>query len=222
MVRAIEVSIPLYESISEQISFFVAGPLRQRAVKSLSSYRQEWVLDSGPGPGTSSRLLVLNGFGKVVGLDPSLKLLTYAKSILGDEFHPVLAVSEHLPFRDAVFGSVLTCFALRDVRALPSSLLEFSRVVRVGGGIAVVDVGKPDGPFRRGLITLYVARVMPLLARLLVRNRILGNPFRMIVPTFLRLLSNKRLAGLVEVHFGKVRLREFMLGGLVIIEAVRG
>src|SRR6266581_7664547 len=116
IVGAIEESVPLYESISERISFNLAGPLRRRAIAQLDRDRGKWVLDAGIGPGVSSRLLVSQGFRKVVGLDPSRKLLMFASSKLEDRFDPVVGVVENLPFKDASFKSGMTCFALRDVR----------------------------------------------------------------------------------------------------------
>ncbi len=61
---------------------------------------------------------------------------------------------------------------------------------------------------------------MPVLARLLVGNRLAGNPFRMIVPTFERLVTNHVLANIVEEKFGRAKLAESLLGGLILIEAV--
>jgi len=221
VVGAIEESIPLYESISERISFNLAGPLRRRGIHYLNAKPDDWVLDSGAGPGVSSRLLISHGFVRVAGLDPSGKLLRFAKSNLGPQFHPVVGVAENLPFKNRALDATLTCFALRDVRELSPALIEFSRVVKAGGRLAIVDVGKPDGVFRRTLIGLYVRSGMPILARLLIRNRIQGNPFRMIVPTFDRLVTNQSLSILVRLIFGPTRLREYALGGLVLIEAER-
>src|SRR2546428_13202500 len=62
VVRAIEDALPIYESTSEWISLGLAGPLRRRAVAFLRSHRKEWVLDSGAGPGVSSRMLLEGGF----------------------------------------------------------------------------------------------------------------------------------------------------------------
>lgn len=218
-MEAVEYSVPLYESISEAISLGLAGPLRRRAIEWLRYFRKDWVLDLGTGPGVSSRILLSTGFEKVVGVDPSPKLLKFATSMLGEGFHPVVGIAENLPFRAGSFDGVLTCFALRDVKDLVESLREVSRVVRNDGGLAVVDIGKPDGLFWRELLWLYVSLGMPLVARLLIRGRIRGNPFRMIIPTFQRLLTNGRLLALMEREFGPSKLKEFMLGGLVIVEA---
>ncbi len=187
----------------------------------LNAGREDWVLDSGAGPGVSSRLLISQGFQKVVGLDPSRKLLRFARSGLDREFNPVVGVAESLPFKDGCFRSGLTCFALRDVQEPGQSISEFSRVMREQGRLCIVDVGKPDKPLQKALVGLYVRHAMPPLARLLVHNRIRGNPFQMIVPTFNRLLTNRELTTLVTRRFGPSRLKEFALGGIVLVEAER-
>lgn len=179
-------------------------------------------MDSGSGPGVSTRLLLESGFRRVAALDPSLKLLRSAKSKLGAGFDPVVGTSECLPFRTHVFSAVLTCFSLRDVRDLVQSLQEFARASRPGSLLAIVDVGKPDASFARFFIGLYIRYVMPMLARLLIRNRLVGNPFRMIVPTFNQLVTNHALEITVAQKFGSAKLFESMFGGLIIVLAVRG
>ena len=221
VVRAIEIALPFYESISEIISLGLAGPLRRRAIRRLEKYRTNWILDSGTGPGTSSRMMLEDGFEKIAGLDPSRILLRFAKATLGPGFHPVLGVAESLPFRPDAFSGVLTCFSYRDVRDKALSLVEFARVVDREGRLEIVDVGKPDGLFRQKLIELYVAVLMPTIARFFISGRTKENPFQMIVPTFHRLAKNRSVTRLAEQKFGSATLYEFLLGGMVIIEAKR-
>src|SRR5437016_13156058 len=96
----------------------LAGPLRRRAIRQLKKYRTEWILDSGTGPGTSSRMMLEDGLEKIAGLDPSQVLLEHAKATLGPGFHPVLGVAQNLPFRPDAFYWVLTCFSYRAVRVI--------------------------------------------------------------------------------------------------------
>jgi ubiquinone/menaquinone biosynthesis C-methylase UbiE len=166
-------------------------------------------------------MLLEDGFKKVVGLDPSAILLEYAKAELGPTFHPVLGAAENLPFRSNAFSGVLTCFSFRDVRDKTLSMEGFARVVNREGRLEIVDIGKPDGTIRRKLIELYVTALMPIIARFFIRGRTVGNPFRMIVPTFRRLGTNRAITRLAEREFGFARLHEFVLGGLVIVEATR-
>jgi demethylmenaquinone methyltransferase / 2-methoxy-6-polyprenyl-1,4-benzoquinol methylase len=221
VICAIEDALPIYESTSEWISLGLAGPLRRRAVAFLQSHRREWVLDSGAGPGVSSRMLMEDGFENIVGLDPSIRLLRFARSRLGSGFCPVVGVAENLPFRQGSLGAVIACFSLRDVLSLDRSLGEFAHATRRGGALAIVDIGKPDSAFWRALIGFYISRGMPILARLSIRGRMPGNPFKMIIPTWKKLLTNKRLSDLIEQSFGPCALKNFFLGGLVVFEADR-
>jgi len=221
VVHAIEAASPVYESTSEWISLGLAGPLRRRAVAFLRSHRREWVLDSGAGPGVSSRMLLEDGFENIVGLDPSIQLLRFAKSRLGRRFSPMVAVAENLPFRSGSLGAVITCFSLRDVVSLSRSLDEFARATRRGGALAVVDIGKPDSGTWRSLIDFYISHVMPVVARFSIRGRTSGNPFRMIIPTWKRLQTNRRISDLIELSFGPCVLKSFLLGGLIVFEADR-
>ena len=151
-----------------------------------------------------------------------MRLLRFARSKLGPGFEPIVATAEALPFKPLTFSAILTCFSLRDVRDLAQCLQEFARAGNSRGLLAIVDVGKPDAALAHVLVALYIRHVMPLLARLLVRNRLVGNPFRMIVPTFDRLVTNHTLLAIVEEKFGRAKLSESLLGGLILLEATGG
>jgi len=164
---------------------------------------------------------VEEGFESVVGLDPSIRLLRLARSRLGRRFCPIVGIAENLPLRPGCLGAVITCFSLRDVMSLDRALDEFGCATRRGGALAVVDIGKPDSGFQRSLIEFYVSHIMPVLARVWIRGKTSGNPFRMIIPTWTKLQTNKRISDLIELSFGPCVLKSFLLGGLVVFEADR-
>jgi ubiquinone/menaquinone biosynthesis C-methylase UbiE len=166
-------------------------------------------------------MMLEDNFEKVVGLDPSLVLLRSTKVRLTDCFYPVLGVAENLPFRSGSIAGAITCFSLRDVGDTAGSIAEFARVIVQRGGLEIVDIGKPDNRFFQRLISIYIVLVMPLVTRILIGRRARGNPFRMIIPTFYRLLTNQNLARLTESAFGSVEFHEFLFGGLVIVDALR-
>ena len=198
----------------------LAGPLRRRAIRRLSS-RKSWTLDSGTGPGVSSRMLIENGFEKVIGLDPSTILLRSAKARLTDCFYPILGVAEYIPLRERSVAGAITCFSLRDVRDRARSIQEFSRVLVDNGKLEIVDVGKPDDKFLSSLVGVYISLAMPIVARLFIGSRDWRNPFRMIIPTFYQLSTNHQLEALARRFFGISILHEFLFGGLIIVEAHR-
>ena len=104
---------------------------------------------------------------------------------------------------------------------LDRSLEEFACATRRGGALAIIDIGKPDSGFWRALIGFYISLVMPVLARVLIRGRTPGNPFKMIIPTWKKLSTNRRLSDLIEQSFGPCVMKSFFLGGLVFFEADR-
>jgi len=166
-------------------------------------------------------MLLKDGFENVVGVDPSIRLLRFARSRLGRQFCPIIGVAENLPFKPGSLGAVITCFSLRDVVSLEGSLDEFARATRRGGALAVVDIGKPDSGFWKAVIGFYISHVMPVLARFSIRGRTSGNPFKMIIPTWKRLKTNEQVSDLIEQSFGPCALKGFLLGGLVVFEADR-
>lgn len=166
-------------------------------------------------------MLIESGFENVIGLDPSIILLRFAKARLNKNFYPVLGVAEHIPFRTASLSGAITCFSLRDVRDRALSLQEFGRVLVDNGRLEIADVGKPDDKFLRSLVGVYISLVMPVVARLLIGGRDKRNPFRMIVPTFRQLSTNRQLEALARRSLGVSTLDEFLFGGLVIVEAQR-
>jgi ubiquinone/menaquinone biosynthesis C-methylase UbiE len=166
-------------------------------------------------------MLLEDGFENIVSLDPSIRLLRFARSRLAHRSCPIIGVAENLPLRPGSLGAAITCFSLRDVVSLDRSLEEFARVTRRGGALAIVDIGKPDIGFWRALIGFYILHVMPVLARFSNHGRTRGNPFKMIIPTWKKLQTNKRLSDLIEQSFGPCAMKSFFLGGLVVFEADR-
>jgi ubiquinone/menaquinone biosynthesis C-methylase UbiE len=207
--------------VNEFVSFGKAQIARIYAVECLQVDDGAVVLDGGIGPGTSSRLI----FAKikpsmVIGLDGSPKQLETAKANLieyRDSLHLVNASFEYLPFRDRILDGIITCYALRDSFDLSRSISEYSRVCSEHGVFADVDIGKSDNAIKRWMSILYVKHLMPLLAKIVIRWQIRGNPWRMIAPTYDTLPTNVSLMELMKNHFAKVLAKEFLNGGIIVI-----
>lgn len=66
----------------------------------------------------------------------------------------------HLPVRDGTMDLVTTAFGFRNLANYQAGLEEFSRVLRPGGSIGILDFGEPDGAIGR-LYSIYFHRVLP-------------------------------------------------------------
>lgn len=224
VVGAIEDAIPLYDRVNDTISFGKAQVARKFAIQSLRLTDGIAILDSGIGPGTTSKL-ILNSTKPtlLVGFDGSRRQLDVAKSNLRridrSMIDFVRGCFEFLPFRENVFDVVITCYALRDSLDLSKAVEEYHRVCAEAGAFADVDLGKPDNVFERVGSAFYVRYLMPLLAKVTIIGRMRGNPWRMIVPTYRSLPTNGVLLSRIRCRFGRVESKDFLLGGIIVIIA---
>ena len=222
VIRAIEESIPLYDEVNDLISFGKAQEVRRFAVQRLQLTDGVSILDGGIGPGTTSKLILESVRpGLLVGFDGSVKQLKTARAGLAmlnpTALQLVRGAFEFLPFRDAAFNAIITCYALRDSLDLSSSLGEYHRVCAQDGFFADVDIGKPANLLKRLGSSFYISHVMPLIAKVVILGRIMGNPWRMIGPTYKTLPTTNALLVQVRAKFQNMELKEFLMGGVIVI-----
>jgi len=222
VVKAIEESIPEYDRVNDLISLGKAQEARDFALGRLRLRDGLRILDSGIGPGSASRMILSSiRPNLLVGLDGSAKQLKTAKENLTHVRTDVLQVVrgsfEFLPFRDNTFDTITTCYALRDSLDMRRSLAEYSRVCGPNGSFADVDIGKPGNVLKRTGSILYIRYIMPLIAKVAILGKIRGNPWRMIAPTYTSLPTNQALLMQIEARFGNVELKEFLMGGIVVV-----
>jgi demethylmenaquinone methyltransferase/2-methoxy-6-polyprenyl-1,4-benzoquinol methylase len=222
VVKAIEHSIPLYDQVNDLISLGRAQTARSLAVQELGLSDGMCLLDGGIGPGTTSRL-ILSAIkpGLLVGLDGSIRQLRTAKENLArfqnDNLEMVRASFEALPFREEAFDAIITSFALRDSLDISKSITEYSRVCGPKGSFADVDIGKPENGLKRAGSTVYLRYIMPLVAKVAILGKMKGNPWRMIVPTYKSLPTNRELMRAARRNFARVEVKEFLMGGVVVM-----
>jgi demethylmenaquinone methyltransferase/2-methoxy-6-polyprenyl-1,4-benzoquinol methylase len=224
VIRAIETSIPEYDKVNEKVSLGRALKAREYAVDQISISEGMTILDAGIGPGTMSEVLLSKSKGlTIVGLDASTTLLGAARerfrSSKEGQVHLVRATFEAVPVRDGGVNRIVSAYAFRDARDRGVAIDEFRRVLGKDGSFAIIDLGKPNEILKRTFVTLYIEFFMPLIARFSKSNRIRGNPWRMIVPTYRLLVTNRELVQSLRKRFAEVKIWEFSLGGIIIILA---
>jgi demethylmenaquinone methyltransferase/2-methoxy-6-polyprenyl-1,4-benzoquinol methylase len=221
-MTAIEESIPSYDQVNDLISFGKAQLARKYAIHQLKLRDGVTILDAGIGPGTTSKLILSTTKPKIlIGLDASVKQLKATKANLADlesgTLDVVRASFEYLPFKNSVFDGIITCYALRDSLDILKSVAEYSRVATPVGSFADVDIGKPDNSFKRWGSDLYIKHVMPLLAKMAIRNKMRTNPWKMIGPTCDSLPRNSAILAMIREQFSVAELKEFLMGGVIVI-----
>ena len=181
-------------------------------------------MDAGSGFGNMSKLarIEMNGDLEVILYDPIIEMLRVGRSI-GEESDLSIALSsgifEYLPFRNNIFDVVLCGYSLRDAIHLKDAIAEFHRILKPNGRLLIVDLGKPDQVFLNAFVSIYLKYVLGVLAFAVAGNKGLG--FRALYGTYKRWPKNSELKRMLEREFSEVQFTKHMLGGAVIIAAIK-
>ena len=90
------------------------------------------VLDVGTGEGQIARLVVRDGAGLVVGVDPTAAQLQAARE-RGGGVDYARANADALPFADASFDAVVVCLVFEHIADHEPAIAELARVLEPGG-----------------------------------------------------------------------------------------
>lgn len=163
----------------------------------------------------------LKGGGNVFALDFSINMLRIARGRLAGKGLPPAAAegllcgdAMRLPFPDASLQFVTVGYGLRNVENLAGCLKEIQRVLRPGGVLASLDVGKVRSPLLRPLVDFYFFRIVPLIGRLLQPGQEMFNYLPESSVAYPGQQALRKL--MIECGFGEVELIEFALGASVI------
>lgn len=161
---------PTYDRLNRIMTAGLDRRWRRRAVRELSTSNfQLSILDVACGTGDLTLDLLRRGH-RVTGVDLSEQMLALARrKAAAARFQ--LADAEALPFPDASFDAVTCAFGIRNFVHLEKGLDEMLRVLKPGGRLVILELATPDSPLLRPFYDLYARRVIPLLGRLLARNR---------------------------------------------------
>ena len=157
---------PRYDLLNRMLTFRMDVGWRRSAVVALGLEPGVRVMDLACGTGDLCRTLRAAGH-QPIGVDFSAGMLGAAHTDA-----PLLrADASCLPFPDASIDAVTCGFALRNFVDLATVLGECARVLRPGGGIALLDVGEPTSAPARAVHHLWFRRIVPLVGGLLSDRR---------------------------------------------------
>jgi demethylmenaquinone methyltransferase / 2-methoxy-6-polyprenyl-1,4-benzoquinol methylase len=153
--------------------------------------------------------------GTVLGFDFAYPMLDAGRDKLeGRPILPACADALRLPLADDAVDGAMVAFGVRNLADLETGLREFSRVIRPGGRLVILEFMTPAWQPFRALYLFYFRRVLPLVGRLISRH---GNAYAYLPASVLAFPDPGRLADLLRsVGFVDVRW-ETMTGGIVAI-----
>jgi demethylmenaquinone methyltransferase/2-methoxy-6-polyprenyl-1,4-benzoquinol methylase len=161
---------PDYERIIRLMSFGSGDWYRRDALRRAGLRAGQHVLDVavGTGPVAAAARSLVGPQGSVTGLDPSYGMLRETHARLPIPL--VQGIAERLPFADASFDFLSMGYALRHVADLQGTFREYRRVLKPGATVLILDFRRPSTAIGRAFVSVYLGRVVPLVARLAARS----------------------------------------------------
>ncbi len=155
-----------YDGINQVFSFGTGRRYRARALRRAGLALGAHVLDvaSGTGMVAAAARELVGPSGSVTALDLSAGMLRAAARHPG--LYLVQGAMDALPLADTRFDLVTMGYALRHVGSLDLAFTEFARVLRPGGRVLLLEIGRPQSKLGRYLARAYLGRMVPLLSRL--------------------------------------------------------
>lgn len=143
-----------YDLINRILSLGRERMWRRRGVEMLPD---GIVLDLGCGTGDADF-----AGREVVGVDPVLEMLALSPVV-----SRVAGIGEALPFRAEVFDGVFSGYVMRNLTSVDQTLDQVEQVLRPGGVLVVVDLGRPTNAILRILHRIGTALILPLVGLIL-------------------------------------------------------
>ena len=221
VIEVLRAVIPVYDKVNKVISLGNDDKYRLKGIRGLIR-PGNMILDAGSGYGNMSRLALAEtrGDAKIVMYDPLLEMLANVKNyLLGSQAALYSGIFEYMPFRDGIFDAVLCGYSLRDSIHLAQAIAEIHRVLKTGGRLIVIDLGKPDNYVLRGMVSMYLKYFLGIFAYLAAGSS--GLKFKTLYGTYVRWPKNSELESMLKEKFSHVQFDKSMMGGAVIIAAYK-
>ncbi len=212
--------IPVYDKVNRIISLGRDAEHRRRGISG-RVMPGDRILDAGSGFGNMSKTAsgLAHGDVSITLYDPLVPMLKNVGALFERAPSSACGIFEHMPFGDGRFDAVLCGYSLRDAISLRTAIAEIHRVLKDGGRLVIVDLGKPDNAVTRTGVSLYLRCVLPMLA--LCAGGRLGLKFGTLHGTFQRWPQNSKLEEMLLERFGRVEFEKDLMGGAIMVAAFK-
>lgn len=169
-----------YDLTNDAISMGMHHLWKQRAVSELNLQPDGSYVDVCCGTGDLTLRIAkgLSANGRIEGLDFSPKMLEVAKRRFANnrsQIQPKLSFVQgdalNLPFASNTFDGAIVSFGLRNLTDFQRGINEMSRVVKPGGKVINLDLGKSKVPLFSQLFAFYFRQIVPLIGMALQSDK---------------------------------------------------
>jgi demethylmenaquinone methyltransferase/2-methoxy-6-polyprenyl-1,4-benzoquinol methylase len=168
-----------YDLANDTISLGMHRFWKEAAIEALGVKTDGQYLDvcCGTGDLTLRVAQKLSDNGHISGLDFSVNMLEVAKQRLAQSEKSLTKLisfiegdAEKLPFSDNQLDGAVISFGLRNLTHLDKGIAEMTRVVKPGGKIVNLDLGRPTGFLFPPFYYFYFRHIVPIIGQLLQKD----------------------------------------------------
>jgi demethylmenaquinone methyltransferase / 2-methoxy-6-polyprenyl-1,4-benzoquinol methylase len=214
--------IHVYDKVNIAISLGRANIYRVKGIKG-KICPGSIILDAGSGYGNMSKIAAkfTQGWLRTILYDPIPEMLSNTRNFLPLCIDQSLSsgVFEYMPFKNNVFDAVCCGYSLRDAIELDRAVAEIYRVLKIGGTLIIVDLGKPDNMILKFLVSFYLKYILAIIAFCVAGQ--VGLKFKALHGTFQKWPTNSQLYTLLSTRFVKVKFQTALMGAAIIVAAYK-
>ncbi len=162
-----------YEWISNFLSLGFGGWYRRDVLRRAGVIEGKRVLDVACGTGAVARNAkrLVGPSGRVIGIDASMGMLREQRRRASVSDGIARGLAEELPIVPCTFDFITMGYALRHVGDLNATFVEYFRILRPGGRLAILEFVRPDTPLTLVAAKLFLAKIVPLAAAIRSRRQ---------------------------------------------------
>jgi len=163
---------PRYDGLNHLLSLGIDRIWRREVASRLRLEPRDLVLDLCCGTGDLA--LEIASRARCIAVDFTWEMLTRAQSKsrrTAKHFALVGADALRLPFAAESFDAATVAFGIRNLANLGDGLTEIRRVLRPGGRLVILEFSRPTHPLARLPYAIYLHGLLPLIGRLVSRER---------------------------------------------------
>jgi demethylmenaquinone methyltransferase / 2-methoxy-6-polyprenyl-1,4-benzoquinol methylase len=205
-----------YDFLNHFLSFGIDHMWRKKAIRIISeTHKIPKILDVATGTGDLAIAAMKLNPETITGIDISRKMIDIGREKivrkkLSHKIKLISGDSENITFSDNSFDVAMVAFGVRNFSDPLKGLTEMNRVLTPGGLIMVLEFSRPSGfPFRQ-IYNLYFLNILPLLGRLLSKDR---NAYRYLPDTVMKFPDNENFIKLMsDAGFTGIRQKKLTFG----------
>lgn len=205
-----------YDKLNHLLSFGIDRSWRREALLTLAPYAPQSLLDVATGTGDFALLAAhLLKPQHILGVDISAGMLEVGQQKieaagLQDIIRLQVEDCMQLSLADECFDAATVAYGVRNFEDLEQGLRELYRVLKPGGHLVIIELTTPQSFPMKQLFTLYSSVVMPLVGRLISKDK---SAYSYLPATMKAFPQGEVMSEiLLKVGFKRAQFRRFTFG----------